>query len=159
LDFCRFFKAGLYDLGARPFILAARVADTRRIRDHGTSRLPDGSFPLLEPPGQIENSAGQRGEEQANGQHACWCDYAGKVGAGWNGIALFDHPDNDEFPGQFHAGNYGCLSITHHYPPYVPPTSSVTWTARVYVHADDVRKGKVAQKYQDFIDPPKVTVT
>lgn len=36
---------------------------------------------------------------------------------------------------------------------------SVTWTVLVYVHAGDAQAGHVAQKYQDFINPPGVTVT
>jgi hypothetical protein len=147
------------DPGACPFILAARVADTMRIRDHSKPRLPDGTFPLLDPPGEIENSERQRGEEEANGKHASWCDYAGKVGEGWSGIALFDHPANYEFPGRFHAGAYGCMSVSHHYPPEVPPVGQVSWTVRVYVHAGGVVASKVANKYQDFVEPPKVTVT
>lgn len=147
------------DPGARPFILAARVADTMRIRNHGKPRLPDGTFPLLEPPGEIVNAEGLRGEEEANGKHTSWCDYAGKVGDGWSGIALFDHPANHGFPGRFHAGAYGCMSVSHHFPAEPPRADQVTWTMRAYVHHGDVAEGKVANKHKDFVDPPRVTVT
>jgi hypothetical protein len=146
------------DPGARPFIVAARVADTMRIRDHGKPRLPDGTFPMIDPPGQIENADGGQGQEGADGKHAAWSDYSGKVGSGWSGIALMDHPRNYEFPGRNHAGGYGCMSISHHFPPDAPPDAQVTWTVRAYVHDGDVRTGQVAQKYIDFADPPKATL-
>lgn len=146
------------DPGARPFIVAARVADSMRIRDHGKPRLPDSTFPSLDPPGRIENADGGQGQEGADGQHAAWCDYSGKVGSGWSGIALMDHPRNYEFPGRNHAGNYGCLSVSHHFPSDVPADAHVTWTVRAYVHDGDAHTGHIEQKYIDFADPPKAAL-
>lgn len=147
------------DPGSGPFMVAARVADSMRVWDIKAGRGSDGKFPLLDPPGRIENSEGQRGPDEADGQHARWCDYSGKIGEGWGGITILDHPDNHGFPGRFHAGGYGCLSVSYEYPPDVPPGGSATFRVRVCAHAGDAQEGRVAQKYQDFADPPSVTAT
>jgi hypothetical protein len=145
------------DLGAGPFIVAARVADTMRVRDHGKPRGPNGDYPLLDPPGRIFNSAGEH-DASLGRLPVAWSDFTGKVGDGWGGIAFFDHPSNPGFPGGISAGGYGCMTMSHFFPVDTPPDGKVSMTARVYVHDGDAVAGKVAERYRDFCEPPQVTL-
>lgn len=76
---------GAVTLGPTPFgLLGVRVAKPLTVRDGG---------------GQILNANGQINEEQAFAQPATWCDYSGWVDKDvWEGIAVFDHPDNFGHP-------------------------------------------------------------
>lgn len=75
----------------------------------------------------------------------------------WNGIALFDHPDNDGFPGTI--GKYAVTQqITQaHYPPERSPTGPFTFRHRVYVHDGDAEAARVALRAADYARPCIVT--
>jgi hypothetical protein len=36
--------------------------------------------------------------------------------------------------------------------------SKTTWKYRLYIHRGDARRGRVAERFIDFIAPPRVTV-
>ncbi len=79
----------------------------------------------------------------------------------WNGIALFDHPENDQFPGLIgkYAGMRGAVQITQvHYPPPHAPHGPFTFRHRVYVHDGDAAAGGVAARAADYAQPCAVAV-
>ena len=76
----------------------------------------------------------------------------------WNGIALFDHPQNDGFPGTI--GKYAVAQqITQaHYPPASALRGPFSFRHRVYVHAGDASAAGVAARAAEYAQPPGVDV-
>ena len=60
--------------------------------------------------GRITLSTGARGESEAWGKPAAWCDYSGTVDGAEVGVAVFDHPDNP-LPAYWHVRDYGLLAV------------------------------------------------
>lgn len=67
--------------------------------------------------GQIVDSEGRRGESEIFGKSARWMDYSGPVAAGIGpkrkvvveGITLFDHPGNPNYPAKWHVREDGWM--------------------------------------------------
>jgi Family of unknown function (DUF6807) len=81
----------------------------------------------------------------------------GGQGAGpWNGIALFDHPENDGFPGTI--GKYAVVQqVTQaHYPPAGAPNGPFAFRHRVYVHDGDAQTADVAGRAAEYGHPCRV---
>jgi hypothetical protein len=79
----------------------------------------------------------------------------------WNGIALFDHPENDGFPGIHgkYAGGQGRVQVTQaHYPPPSAPHGPFSFRHRVYVHDGDAEAAGVAARAADYGRPCVVEV-
>ncbi len=120
--------------------------------------------------GKIENSYGGVGEDETWGRRAAWCDYSGESAGEHVGVAVMDHPDNFRFPTWWHVRNYGLMTANHwglsdftgdqakrgDYA--LAKGQELSWDFRVYIHEADATAGSVAQKYHDFINPPKVSV-
>lgn len=88
------------ELGQTPFgFLGIRVAKTMSVNDGG---------------GKIVCSEGMENEEGIFWKRARWCDYSGPVTPEeWNGLALFDHPDNPNHPPHWHVRNDGWMCPSH----------------------------------------------
>lgn len=100
--------------------------------------------------GVILNSEGQKNPK--DGTPAKWIDISGKLDDAWQGVALFDHPDNLRHPTpclQF-AGQTIGLSPTHREEYKIEPGKSLKLRYRVLIHAGDADKGKVAAEYERF---------
>ncbi|TMV44730.1 hypothetical protein FE783_31735 [Paenibacillus mesophilus] len=111
--------------------------------------------------GTIVNAFGSVGEKECWGQRAPWCDYYGKAGGRTLGIAAFDHPDNEDFPTYWHVRDYGLLAANNLYfsgGKLFRKGESIRYRHRVYFHEGDTAAGKVADKYQDYIHPPQVSL-
>jgi len=85
-----------------------------------------------------------------------------KTGPGtgpWNGIALFDHPENDGFPGTI--GKYAVVpQITQaHYPPAGAPDGPFSFRHRVFVHDGDAAAADVAGRAAEYGEPCRVEVS
>ena len=85
-----------------------------------------------------------------------------KTGPGtgpWNGIALFDHPENDGFPGTI--GKYAVVQqVTQaHYPPAGAPDGPFSFRHRVYVHDGDATAADVAGRAAEYGAPCRVEVS
>jgi hypothetical protein len=118
--------------------------------------------------GQIENSYGGIDEAETWGKRAHWCDYCGPVRGEIVGIAIFDHPDSFRHPTWWHVRNYGLMTAnpfawSHYYRDpkrdgshVLKPGASLLFRYRVYLHLGDAAAGAVAEKYHDFINPPRV---
>lgn len=120
--------------------------------------------------GRIENGYGGRDERECWGKKAPWCDYSGVVDGRAVGIAVMDHESNPRYPTEWHVRNYGlmtanCFGWSHFRPEArergdlrFRKSSTTTWRYRVYIHEGDATKGKVRERFLDFIAPPEVTV-
>jgi hypothetical protein len=127
------------DDGSKPFLLAARLPNS-----------------ITGETGDVLNSDGEDGQEAAR-MHASWCDFSGRLGDGWSGIAFFDHPDNPEYPGKF--GEYAVnpqMTLTHHAPPY--PDEPLELQFRCYVHGQKAENSGAGDRYQDYLNPPLIEV-
>lgn len=118
--------------------------------------------------GVLTNAAGKVGEREIWGQASPWCDYSGKVHGQAAGIAIFDHPANP-YPAHWHARGYGLMAANPFgraksgFPGQKGKTDLVqlgkgqTLKLRygVYLHAGDVREGKVAEAFEAFTKLPQ----
>jgi len=123
--------------------------------------------PQIEAPaGTIENSFGGVSEDETWGKRAHWCDYSGTIDGVPAGIAILDHPANYGHPVYWHVRNYGLMTANPFGVSYFEPgsgkrgdwvlgaNSEVTFRYRLYIHEGDVRKGRVAEAYRDYVSPP-----
>jgi hypothetical protein len=105
--------------------------------------------PPAQPPETLPDAPGARPVRQ-------------RAGSGpWNGIAMFDHPDNDGFPGVVgkYAGGHGAAQFTQvHYPPKSAPQGPFVFRQRVYVHDGDAESAAVAARCADYGQPCQVDV-
>ncbi|HEX4129284.1 MAG TPA: DUF6807 family protein [Pirellulales bacterium] len=83
-------------LGKTPFgFLGVRMAKTLGVKDGG---------------GRILNSEGAVNEKEVFWKPARWCDYAGQIAPeAMEGITLFDHPSNPNYPTVFHVRDDGWM--------------------------------------------------
>jgi len=131
------------DTGRRGMMFACRVAPSMRLEDK--SRGWNETVPM-ERPGKIESSSVYP-----------WTDYSGPVGEGWNGIALFDHPANPDYPVQPRAQGYGIMSVGREYPKDDRfRNGAVELRYRAYIHKGDATVGRVDQAWHDYVHPCEV---
>jgi hypothetical protein len=144
--------------GPKPFILGARVADTMRLVDL-TKRDERGHARPLERPGALSGAAPPELQRPENATHRSagpWLDWSGPVGEGTAGLAFFDHPANPGDGGGITAGGYGCLTLRHDFPASAEPPA---FRYRVVAHDGDAARAAIADRYRDYADPPRATVT
>ena len=130
------------DIGDRQFLLVARMSPSMKLADQG----------------HVENSEGHIGRSKVHHQRARWCDLAGEVGDGINGLALFDHPSNPEHPGFW--GEIAVpqqMSILHH-PPYELENETFQLRFGAYVHQGTTQEADVKDYYQRYINPVEVEI-
>ena len=117
--------------------------------------------------GRLENAVGGLNENEVWGKRAHWCDYSGPVNQKNVGVAYFDHNKNFRHPTYWHARNYGLMTANPFGLSYfegagyngdytLPAGEALTFRYRIYVHTGDAAEGKVAEKYHNYIHPPKV---
>ena len=120
--------------------------------------------------GRIENGYGGINEDETWGKSAPWCDYSGIAEGRHVGIAIMDHETNPRYPTGWHVRNYGLMTANCFAWKYYRPEANVkgdmtfakgsrtTWTYRLYIHPGDAARGKVKDRFMDFIAPPRVTL-
>ena len=138
-------------------LLSVRVASSMDVTGE-----PDG--------GRFQNSVGGILEKEAWGKRASWCDYTGPTDAGWRGVCFMDHMRNPRYPTHWHVRNYGLMTANciglHDFTGdpsqrddlVIPEGESCSWTWRIVVHDGDAQVAQLAERYQDFVHPPKVAV-
>jgi len=119
--------------------------------------------------GRIENSFGGINEDETWGKRAHWCDYSGPVAGSWVGVTIFDHPENLRHPTFWHVRNYGlmtanCFGLSYFKRDKSLDGSFILWAGeelifryRIYIHPGNALSGRVAEKYHNYLNPPKVT--
>jgi len=122
--------------------------------------------------GTIVNSEGGRTEKECWGRPARWVDYYGPVvpGGPVNGIAAMDHPSNVRHPTGWHVRDYGLFAANPFYdkkpewpdqgPIYLSKArgESLDMRYRIYIHRGDEKKGRVEERWQEWVNPPRVTI-
>jgi len=98
------------------------------------------------------------------GKRAAWCDYYGPVGTNIVGIAIFDHPSNPRHPTWWHVRDYGLFAANpfgqHDFESLkdqnsgdlkIPAGQDVTFRYRVVLHEGDEIKGRIAERYAEYV--------
>jgi hypothetical protein len=137
------FKAvnGTVTLGKTPFgMIGVRTAKTIGVHDGG---------------GTIRNSEGAVNEKEVFWKQAKWVDYSGAItNNNIEGITLFDHPDNPNFPTYFHVRNDGWMgaSLTFDGPREIHPNETLHLRYGLYVHSDMKSPKQIQAKWQHFTE-------
>ncbi|MDT8300961.1 MAG: PmoA family protein [Sedimentisphaerales bacterium] len=131
-------------LGKTPFgMIGVRMAKTIGVHDGG---------------GRIRNSEGAVNEKEILWKRAKWVDYSGAVtNEIIEGITLFDHPDNPNFPTYFHVRNDGWMgaSLTFDGPKIISPNKPLHLRYGLYIHSEMKSNGAIESQWKQFtkIDP------
>ena len=120
--------------------------------------------------GCIENAYGGINETETWGKPSPWCDYSGVVDGHDVGVAVFDYETNPRYPTQWHVRDYGLMAANcfawNDYRPEAKVKGDMVfekgakraWRYRVLVHKGNAARGKVRERFLDFVAPPTVTV-
>ena len=134
-------KDSTVTLGKTPFgMIGVRMAKTIGVNDGG---------------GRIRNSEGAVNEKEVLWKRARWVDYSGAVtNKNLEGITLFDHPDNPNFPAYFHVRNDGWMgaSLTFDGPRKIQPNEALHLRYGLYVHNDIKAKDALETKWKRFTE-------
>ena len=134
-------KDSTVTLGKTPFgMIGVRMAKTIGVNDGG---------------GRIRNSEGAVNEKEVLWKRARWVDYSGAVtNKNLEGITLFDHPDNPNFPAYFHVRNDGWMgaSLTFDGPRKIQPNEPLHLRYGLYVHNDIKAKDALETKWKRFTE-------
>ncbi len=126
-------------LGKTPFgIIGVRMAKTIGVNDGG---------------GRIRNSEGAVNEKEVLWKQAKWVDYSGTViNEKLEGITLFDHPDNPNFPAYFHVRNDGWMgaSLTFDEPKIIRPNEPLNLRYGLYIHSDMKSIDAIESQWKQF---------
>jgi len=132
------------------------------LRVAGTMKVSSG--------GKMENSFGGINEGDIWGKRAHWCDYSGPVDGEWVGVTLMDGQKNLRHPTHWHARDYGLMTANpfgisnfERKPPktgdyLLPAGEELVFQYRIYIHKGDAQEAKASEKYNNFVNPPKVEV-
>ena len=130
-------------LGKTPFgMIGVRMAKTIGVHDGG---------------GTIRNSEGAINEKEVFWKQAKWVDYSGAItNEKLEGITLFDHPDNPNFPSYFHVRNDGWMgaSLTFDEPRNIQSAKPLYLRYGLYVHSDIKSTGDIEAKWKQFSKIP-----
>jgi len=119
--------------------------------------------------GTIVNCDGLK-DGDAWGKPAKWVDYCGPVQGKTVGIAVLDHPSSFRYPTYWHVRTYGLFAANpfgiHDFPGgkgkdgshTIAKDDSITFRYRVFIHSGTTEEAKVAEVFDQFANPPKITV-
>jgi hypothetical protein len=128
-------------LGKTPFgMLGVRMAKTIGVNDGG---------------GTIRNSEGGVNEKEIFWKRARWVDYSGLIAPEkLEGVTLFDHPDNPNFPSFFHVRNDGWMgaSLTHAGPRTIQPDTPLHLRYALYIHSELKPAQAIDAKWKQFTE-------
>ncbi len=104
--------------------------------------------------GTITSSSGATGQEATNMKVAKWIDYSNTVEGQTEGIAVFQWPDNQEH--RWLTREYGTFGprrqdARNGNPFTLKKGDSITQRVGVFVHAGNVKTGRVAKRYKQYI--------
>jgi hypothetical protein len=114
--------------------------------------------------GKITNADGKSGEKQCWGRVSAWCDYSGTIDGKSAGIAIFADPKNP-YPSCWHVRGYGLMAANPFgrdksgFPAMKGKTDLVKLAKGEHLklryglllHLGDVKDGKVAERYEQFV--------
>ena len=132
----------ILDIGKRQFLFVARIAPSMNIPNEG----------------HVENSEGDIGRREVHHKRARWCDFSGRVGDGINGISIFDHPGNQEYPGLWGEIAVPSQITLLHHPPDELAGDRFCLNFRVYIHDGETGDADVENRYQSYVSPVSVEI-
>ena len=132
----------ILDIGERQFLFVARIAPSMNIPNEG----------------HVENSEGDIGRREVHHKRARWCDFSGKVGDGINGISIFDHPGNQEYPGLWGEIAVPSQITLLHHPPDELAGDRFCLNFRVYIHDGETADADIENRYQSYVSPIDVEI-
>jgi len=139
-------RDGTVTLGKTPFgMIGVRMAKTIGVNDGG---------------GTIRNSEGAVNEKGVFWKRAKWVDYSGPVtNQTIEGITLFDHPDNPNFPTYFHVRNDGWMgaSLTFEGPRQIQPDEPLHLRYGLYIHSDMKSAEVIEATWKEFAQTSQVS--
>lgn len=103
--------------------------------------------------GTIRNSEGAVNENEVFWKRARWVDYSGPIASGkQEGITLFDHPNNPNFPTYFHVRNDGWMgaSLTFDGPRTIKPDKPLRLRYGLYIHSDMKQNEEIQAIWKRF---------
>ncbi|MFP4501906.1 MAG: PmoA family protein [Candidatus Hydrogenedentota bacterium] len=103
--------------------------------------------------GRIVNSEGAQQEAETFGKPARWVAYAGSAAPGvWQGVAVFDHPDNPGHPVAWHVRDDGWVgpSFCRHKAHTIEPGENLPLRYRVYTFGGGITQEDIAAFWQAF---------
>ena len=106
--------------------------------------------------GTITDSEGRTNQAQTNGQIARWVDDSNTVEGVTEGLAVFSHSDNDH-PHRWLTRDYGTFGPRRSDDKSGKPFTlkrgeSLVQRVGLLVHRGDVKGGRVAERYEQYID-------
>ena len=106
--------------------------------------------------GKIVNSEGGFDQKGTNGKPAHWVDYSGTVEGATEGLTIFSHPDNG-YPHLWLTRDYGTFGPRRMDPQNGKPFTvkkgqSLKQRVGILVHTGDVKAGKVAERYNQYVE-------
>jgi hypothetical protein len=131
------------DIGERQFLLVARITPSMKLPEQG----------------HVENSEGDIGRKEVHHKRARWCDLSGTVGDGVNGICIFDHPNNPEYPGFWGEIAVPSQMTLLHHPPKELSEERLHLKFRIYIHDGMTADAQVETRYQSYISPAEVELS
>ena len=113
------------------------------------------NFDVNDGEGKIVNSKGGINRNGTNGKFAKWVDYSAPAAEGWEGLAIFSHPDNN-MPHRWLTRNYGCfgpcrIDKRHRQHFTLQEGESLTRRVGVLVHRGNAESGDVAERYEQYV--------
>jgi hypothetical protein len=134
-------------LGKTPFgMIGVRMAKTIGVNDGD---------------GKIRNSEGAVNEKEVLWKKAKWVDYSGAItNDKIEGITLFDHPDNPNYPTYFHVRNDGWMgaSLTFDGPREIKSDKPLHLRYGLYVHSDMKSSKAIEAEWKQFTQIPVATL-
>ncbi len=133
-----------------------------RVNDHLAENANEG--------GIMTNSEGGKTAKECWGRRASWVDYSGKLQGTECGMTIFSHPDGFRHQPHWHARDYGLLTANvfghSHFNKWnqdLPQSGTYTlkkgesigFFYRFLVHSGNVETAHVAERYDDYTNPPK----
>ena len=106
--------------------------------------------------GTLTNAQGKRNERETYRQRSPWLDCSGKLGRLHCGIAVFDHPQNPDFPTPWFTRDYGPFAPNYGFfqedPIVITPQKPLRLRYRIYTHSGDVTEGQVEEAWENYHD-------
>jgi hypothetical protein len=99
----------------------------------------------------------------ANGTQARWCDASGKIDE-WEGVTFYSHPKNFRHPEPMRIWPPNMRDVFFNFCPSVigdwemKPGEDHVFRYRMYVHEGKITVPAAERIWQDYAEPPKVTI-
>jgi hypothetical protein len=109
--------------------------------------------------GAVTADTGAVGQEATNMKVAKWIDYSNTVEGGTAGVAVFQRPDGKDH--RWLTREYGCFGPRRPddqsgKPFTLKKGETISQRVGVLVHAGDVKSGRVAERYQQYVEGGRV---